>query len=773
MLEASKPKINHRMLRNLLPLLLVLFAAFLVDALTFGDLFRRPNQQVIVPAGDGMIITYNMVFHTRYGAGVTLESMNYPHHELIFLTDAQAGISLVLNWINRHWFSVADYVIGVNNGVLIYLLPLASVFLWLCLLRLGVNRWFAIPFALAITYLSPQIFRINCGHYGLGYVFFIPLLIYWSLMVWQSARWRVWSAPVFLVMLAIGFNNPYLMVIGASFLLAFALVTWLFRFRSDGWRRALPIALMALVPVGVIYAVIHSLDAVDDRVKVPWGFFTHRSQFESIFWPQAGKMYDWLDSLFMIAKAPVEGWAYVGLTGVWVLAGTAGLMIAALVRRHYRRILQPSGRPEADALLWTGTIALIYSADIGWYDYLKPIATSISPLLQFRAPGRFAWVFYYCFTLYGAVLIWQLAAHWWRRGRRFPASLVLGLVLAVWAVDVWSYLDHTVNRQSWQENPFLARPYQHIFPEQVDPEEYQALFTLPLDQLWTDKIYTAESATRRYGWQISAESGLPLLNALLSRMSIRHTLESVQLTSDPAIDKKMFHSRLPDERPLLLLHAKDAPLTGSEQLLIQLSDTVYAEEAFALYRYRPEPAYFEEYRAALVGQFRAQSAGADTSAAQPPGPLLYRHFDEVNNSDLVFCGAGAFRPPEGRATVWEGPVAASYLGQRCELSGWVYMDHDFHGNVEWFVVQKDSAGQVVKQDHYNSFHAQDTQEGWLRASLPIDIQPHTARLAIDVYYQFPSRIDEVLFRRMQDTVFYQPPGEEGYFMYNNFKVEVE
>ncbi len=752
-------------MKHAFPITLLLGLSLALTAYLFGPLFWHPNAHSLTVMGDGFIIQYQMSFYVRHGSGWWLTSMNYPHGELLFMTDAQAALAMLLGWIHRHLFTLAEQVVGISNGLLLYLLPLGSLFTWLSLRRLGVGPWFALPFAIWVTFLSPQLSRLGAGHYGLGYVFFIPLLIWWALKVYgERRRWRpstwlvVWPVAMF-----IGFNNPYLLVIGASFLLAFGLVSWALQRRWSGWRAAMPFFITALGPVLVVWAFLTWLDPYVDRVKVPFGFFVNASGWRGLLLPSSGAVFDLLHHWFDHRATAFEGRAYLGFTAVIILfAGALGWIWRLAARPRMATPDAWSQKRAVAALLLAGSLVFIYAALVPRVPGLAAFADRLAVLTQFRAPGRFAWVTYYTFTLVAVVVLWR--AYDSLRSRQPGYAMLLALVPIVsWGVD--AVLFARAQQGAIFSNPFrdLASSYEAA-SRAIAPEDYQAMLLLPLDLGWSKVHFPYHYNTHHHGLRLSSLTGLPMINARLSRIPVGELLDLMELGSDPVVEKTRFE-QLPDERPILILTGAGAALSEPESLLIRLSDTLYRDDRFSLFRFDPKHPYFATYRQAIYRQY------GDPAIASPDTALAYVHFDKQRGLwPHRFAGAGALSPEQGEGLVWQGPMPERGRGKESRVSLWVYGDAVQDGGMYFLIRQRNAAGGIVYEGGFSGVDARMAQDGWIRSEgrIPIDSSCHT--MEVISYHAYPYLLDELLVQTAGDTVVYRPSPAGERLLINNFRV---
>src|SRR5687767_3911344 len=164
-----------------------------------------------------------MIYQVCHGKGSMLMAMNYPYGELMFLTDMQASVTLVLKWIQNNLINVCDCVPGIVHVLNIYLLPVAGLFVFYILKYLNVSNLIAAVFSVLIIFLSPQMIRFG-GHFGLAYPFVIPMAIWWLLRKHTYGKFEIVDGVVLTALVFFTFNNPYVGISAAGFLVCAALV---------------------------------------------------------------------------------------------------------------------------------------------------------------------------------------------------------------------------------------------------------------------------------------------------------------------------------------------------------------------------------------------------------------------------------------------------------------------------------------------------------------------------------------------------------------------
>ena len=758
---------------SLLPGILVTLLAAALIAWMAPDVFFHPNAHQFMIGGDGFIISYHLHYFTRFGSGIRLTDMNYPFGELIFMTDAQAILALALKAIRSVWPNVVLHVQGIQHGLLLYSAPLAALFLWLSLRRLAIPGWRAVVYALILFTLIPQINRMVSGHFGLGYLWVLPLILWWMLRLVQGDhRWRL-TIVLTIVLILFGLNNPYLILICTSFLVCFLGLVILGR--MSGFLHAdipvWPATLVAILPPSVVMGVVKGLDTIPDRVVEPWGFHIHVAQFESIFYPSSGPVHDWIHALTPIAQVSGEGIAYVGLS--------ATLVMPFLLLGWWMRTFTSRGSTWAaitpdrslNVLLWSSIPVLLFSCNILSSPWLAWIPEKLPVWYQFRAPGRFAWVFFFT---YGLTAAWWIDHYligarsgrwvWWLRA------------LAILLLAFWGYEGYTALRiqkdkpvyESRMSEAELATLREEALAHQITKDRYQAIYLLPVHTGWTDKLIQPDYFSSEYaGYRYSLATGIPLLTGKLSRISLSQAARSVQWASHPWIERPGFAS-LPDRRDLLLVMQKDATLSEGEAFLRSKARLLIDGEYHQVYALPADAALDEGIRQAnqwITGPDGPRPYSITYDQGQLP---IRRTFDE-HKSDWSFSGQGAMAIEPGWDTLAFIPLTR-HDALWVEASVWFALQPEHYGMPGLRILEKNPKGEVTVSEMTWSASSKDIVDGWVRCSMQFPLVWDCDTLFVFSEHIFPGLADDLLIREVSDTIYTPVPGQSDRFFLNNYPV---
>ena len=161
---------KHVFLSSLVVVLLAVAVCFRF----FGEMILQPNEFLFGAEGDGLKNYFSVAYQVIHGDGMWFKGMLYPYGDNIIFADGQPLLTKILSWFIEPDVNNGTQIIGIMNLLMICSLVITAWCLHRLLVWNYVNPWFAVPFALTIAFLSPQVARF-IGHYALGYAFFIPM----------------------------------------------------------------------------------------------------------------------------------------------------------------------------------------------------------------------------------------------------------------------------------------------------------------------------------------------------------------------------------------------------------------------------------------------------------------------------------------------------------------------------------------------------------------------------------------------------------------------
>lgn len=540
-----------------------LWALPLVAFLTFhyfhllGDL----NGSYFNNSGDGLKNYYSAWYHVEHDPAYTWsEGMNYPYGEHPVFTDAQPLISNTLKFISDNLIDVSSYTVGILHFLMLLSFLITGWFLYKILLRFGVEEGFAILIASAITLLSPQMHRM-AGHFALAYSFFVPMFWYLWLRFFDAPNWlRTLRIGIWLFLFA--WVHPYYVMIGGMFGMALWFVYFLQKRKETEWKFYFHALLQIILPLVLFQVLLKLSDPVGDRPDSPWGHTAYNTQLKTLFFPMYIPELRWMRSWVPpVRPGQWEGAAYLSLAGgLTTLAILYGFIRRLFVRASSWKLrIQTAFRLRGDARLRQSTAAafLLLLLALGIPFSINPeISTEIfPPIKQFRSMGRFAWVFYYVWTVYAFRFLYLNHRKWRWQGKKGLAYGLMAAALLFTFYEGWAFHQFLSAKTEPGEVPGLTTPIAEApytaWIDDIPVNDYQALLVLPYFHFGSENFSTDETEGITPAFSASLRSGLPLINVMASRVSFGQSYEQLSAILQSIAGKPGHFAE--DSRPVLVM----------------------------------------------------------------------------------------------------------------------------------------------------------------------------------------------------------------------------
>ena len=717
---------------DLLTHVAVLLVIALLMAVLFGPVFWHPGRYLFSTIEDGLKNYYTAIWYVHHDAGWWFTGMNYPFGEHVVFTDNQPLLSFVLAALRRRGGAVN--VLAVLNGGMLLAQLLSAPPLLALLRRCRLPAWYAGLATVLIVLLAPQLDRL-LGHYALSYACVIPTLWHIAVRATEARRRLGWYGTYAGATLFFGCLHPYYFPISALLLLAYSAVAWWQGPGQTTWQQRisywLPVLLALAVPLGLFQATLALTDPyAADRPGNPYGFFAYSSSVWSVFFPVEEPVRGWWQRIFHTPDPSWEGQAYVGLVGTLVAIGTLLRVGWRLRRREWRRLRRPALPPVLRISLWAGFLILLFAMGWPFRWGLEGLIPYLGPIRQFRSIGRFAWIFYYFYSVYGAYALYQ-AFRWLRQRRKArQATVLLAAALLLWAAESIFNIGHkayliqhprAVGRTLAAAATKTALYQRRLAAAGQSVAAYQAILPIPYYSLGSEVFSTFNSDLSSYeSMRASLETGLPIAATMLSRTPLYQAQALKQVLSHPAIDKTVL-TRLPDQRPFLLVVSATAPRDSAENALLARAHIFYRDSAvwlatLPLNRLEARPAFEAEFRRLQAALFAYPGYWSSVAAPQ----VVHRSFDAPKAANAFsvavapLLGAGAQAVRKGGFLLLNQPLVqpGGY-----EISVWAYVRTQDLPNLHWSLT--DAHGTVQDSSVLETKLSTDILGDWVRLTAPV------------------------------------------------------
>ena len=365
---------------------LVLGISLVISFILFNYSWSHLNSFFFYEGGDALKNYYTYLYYAKWGGGIQFNGMNYPRGEHIMFTDAIIPVSLLVNSINNLFSTEVIPALAFLNLLLLLSPVVGSAGLFLLFRKYKVQSTFCIVFSILIAFFSPQNSRL-WGHYSLTFMF-IPFVLYWTLCYFESNK-RRYIIYLLLTCFIMLFTHLYHFMMIYMFLFVYVFLgAFIIKKLNLVKSISLLLSITSLL-IGFLFWM-NITDGISDRPDKPWGFFFARADYYTVFLPMYNKYLLNLLHVDLSQISSFEGRAYIGISS------TILLLVSFTLFRHRRFI------PDLNLLFLSSVVILLFSTGLPFTLHWEQGLDIIPFLRQFRAPGRFVWIFYY------VVFVWIL-----------------------------------------------------------------------------------------------------------------------------------------------------------------------------------------------------------------------------------------------------------------------------------------------------------------------------------------------------------------------------
>lgn len=719
------------------------------------------NDYLFSPHGDGIKNYYTYLFHAKYDSSFwNFGGMNYPYYEHMVYTDGHP----LLSWLIK-LLGLADYGVGILNFLMLFSFPVCAVFLYKILDHYGVKGFWAVGAALAIAFMSPQVYRMT-GHFSMAYVFAIPGL-WWFLICSLKGKPWFWSVIIGLYVFVFFFTHPYLGMILGFFSLFFWLVKTYWN-RKD-WKRHLGyVFVQVLIPILLFQGLVALTDTHLNRLGQPSGFFDFYASWKSVFVPHDGPL-NYFTGAWKIDIGNWESWNYVGFTTVVF----AFFILTYLVRNRRTLPFKTIVRSELAMFMLAAYLILLFAFCFPLkYFWLRWIVDLFGPLKQFRVLGRFAWIFFYVFTVFSVVGYYRI---YLKQVRKWPMLLVFLSGIFFYAIEFYPVHKNLGVQVASSENPFEADNLTPEMAELVDFVKaggYDAIMLVPFQHMSSENIMLLGTEQANYdGFVLSYHTRLPMLNSISSRMSLSESVLFNNFFSPEFVEKELVYE-LPDSARILIVKNLDGA-KPQELKLLYCSKEVFHNNHFTAFEFQPEKwntrAYFDEVL--TLERQAVQPVGSGWKSANDSVWFLYESFDsEVGES---FGGNGALHRNKGGYDVVYSLDTRNLEPGNYTVSFWYSLLVDRPDVLA--VAELDSLGDR-KSFWFDEFPVSQSTfivENWCFVSMEFDVSPMIEKMNLLITGNGngqPYYLDELLIHKTDQNPLFRRTqrGNQEYVIYNNY-----
>jgi hypothetical protein len=375
---------------------------------------------------------------------------------------------------------------------------------------------------------------------------------------------------------------------------------------------------------------------------------------------------------------------------------------------------------------------------------------------MFKAVSRLSWPFYFGASFLAVVYFQEITKKAAACCFYIPLSLIVLL-------NAWEIHDYVVPRfKDTQHANFFSRTKKEeirtlLKEGKVDMSQYQAMLTLPKQMFWTDNFISEINFNSQfYGNSISMATGIPLINSMLSRISIGQTAEAIEMLANPLVERSL-PGKFPNQKDILLILGADhPPLSKGEQFLTEIADTVLKHPAFTLFRLPLNRMNDNKYVA------EAKAAAASKGS---PANIYHQGFDTSPTLPHYF-GQGAKEYDKGANILFEGTIA-EVTDTTYTFSIWTHIDHLKYGIGDFVITVSNDKNERISEKFIETRRSNEVHDDWIRSETEFPLKKGDK---IKVVFNASRKlvVDELLIKPKNEH--FKIMGQNHSFLFDGFSV---
>lgn len=660
--------INNKELSLSKQLLLVLLLSFIFLFVFFKDVLLHLNTSFFNISGDGLQVYYNTLYHVFYDANIFTEnSMHYPYNESVFFMGSMPLLGFLIKYLGLKY-----YTIGIMNGFMLFSIPACALFIYLIFVEYKVSSGYGIIMSVLIAFLSPQIIRYT-GHYNLSYSFAIPGTI-WLMIRFLKQRTFKLSFFIFFYCFFLATMHMYLYIFSFVIILfAWSTLLSVKDFKSTLILFGKHFLIQAILPVVLIQALIFYSTGNDARTASPWGFFEFYSNWNGVFFPFNRFYAPLFYKLGYVESVSYEGIAFVGLSAFlfsWFLA--LKFVFNLLSFKKPWNLLNDK---FLNALLLCSILSLLFSFCIPFKFEHQDWVQYFGILKQFRALGRFTWIFFYVINILLVIFVLKLPETY--NKYKIKHSLLI-LVIIITSYDSYCNIEglgSQLNNKFEIIQDVENKSEINYWVTKINSKKFQAILPLPYFHLGSENLgYAPNEKSLANACIVSIKTGLPMVSVYNSRISLEKSFANVQLLKVPTGRYPKIIDEFKNEKDLLLV-VDYSSCNVLEKEIIKYADSIFQAETFKLYRLPISKLkqYYFDYSRKIIDTFNDSGCYkvGDFSVSDTTNHFVYFNYS-FDNGNIGFIEKGVKREKiDGYVTIANTGLKYNNVNDTLSISFWI------------------------------------------------------------------------------------------------------
>jgi hypothetical protein len=724
------------------PIIMLFLCSFTIVFGAYSPYFS--NDLLFASGGDGLKHYYSLSYFIKYGHGWDFNGIAYPYGEHFMFMDGHGIVGKMMNLFSNYVFDISHYAVGIIHFWLLSWLIISPFFLYKILRYFEFKAFEAVLVAILIFSLSPQWHRIF-GHQSLSYVVFIPMLWYFLIQISIGKKRWFWGVCYGFSALFFGWIHPYYMPLAAIFALSYMLTSGYSNGKFD-FPKIRTLVLAAFIPMIIFQIFMTTTDPFPgERGYVAGGFFQYMATFEGVFLPNFGKYFRFWQLLTGVKMQNGEAFNYIGFSGQIVLVVLVFNFLKKLVKRQFLVLFKFSDNTNLNQFVQAAFIVLLFSFAL-IFQWFPQLLEGIPPLRQFRSLGRFAWIFYYVFTVFTAYQIKNWLQKYSLKNRSFAIGLAV-ILCGIWGIEGYQNIQFIRVKIIKKQTPNYFT--QQEFTEKLksihkEPSDFQSIIPVPSIHVGSDKLAIFKSdKSLSYALLGSYEMNLPVAAYYSARVPLAKSFEVLRWFSDD-LTRRESEFKLYNDKPFLII-SSNKKLDKADKDLLAKAKLIYESKAYNLYEldikaYKKGFQKKQEY--VLKTYFERRDSlykiNDSTFTDKQTKAIYFNAFPNTSNiwkQEQPFGTQNYF----GRANqhvLFDGKLPFDTIGQQLELSVWVYSNEDLPSMPILKCEVFNENDVLIEKSELLGMHSTTTFGRWVRISMTIRANEHRNRIYLGYYNNF-------------------------------------
>lgn len=529
----------------------------------YGDIILNANNIMFGTNDDGVKNYYTFAYYTNYEElfSSKLTGMNFPFGEHIVFTDNMPIIAIFFNVLQHIGINLGPYSVGIINILLILNLLLGSIIITAILIKLKVNKWYAMVVGILIMLMCPQLNRFF-NHYALAFSAIIPLSFYFILRFIE----KEYSIKLLLLfgffVIFVSFIHPYYLLLNLILILGYIFIDFIINKKANLFNNFKVLGIGIILPIIAFNAMLKLTDPVEDRPQNPYGLNDYIVEWEGVFLPVGHKHQNWIDTnITEIRKVNWETWGYIGFPAFLI-----SLVILISLLSYRKKLLNYLFQNKLlTIILFTGVFCLLFGIIFPWSAKIPIIRDNLGALKQFRSLGRLNWIFYFAINIFTFYSIYQIF-----KRRNLIINSLLTVALLFYITEIYW---HQSNIIRYLKSSNIFKETQSI---SLSQEEYSFILPIPYFHIGSEVYYSfkAENISYPTTLAISYNNNIPTTGVMMSRTSLYQTQKQFEAISDSIMVPEIWQNVFDNKKIAVVYHTTMGFMYRTDSMVVSLSKEI-------------------------------------------------------------------------------------------------------------------------------------------------------------------------------------------------------